>query len=162
MQLRFTANTRYATIASAACLWTCTDSLVSSRSWFQPRARAFLFDDDSIYYFYFLSSKYAISLLTILECMIESFKRGGGRMKKTHSPPKEVDVTELLKQAEMSVAEAAKVLELSPKTVYRLIDENALVVSRRKTATMGVFISTASILKFMREVQLRHIPAKVR
>lgn len=83
-------------------------------------------------------------------------------MKKTHSPPKEVDVTELLKQAEMSVAEAAKVLELSPKTVYRLIDENALVVSRRKTATMGVFISTASILKFMREVQLRHIPAKVR
>lgn len=81
-------------------------------------------------------------------------------MKKTHPPKKEVNVTELLKQAEMSVAEAAKVLELSPKTVYRLIDENALVVSRRKTATMGIFVSTASVLKFMRDVQLRQVPVK--
>jgi DNA-binding XRE family transcriptional regulator len=82
-------------------------------------------------------------------------------MQKT-TLPKDERMNELLKQDEMTVAEAAEVLGLSRQTVYRLIDENALVVSRRKTATMGVFVSTASILKFMRDVQLRHVPAKVR
>ena len=77
-------------------------------------------------------------------------------MKKL-TPPEDEGMNDLLKRKELSVAQAAKVLDLSRQTVYKLIDEQALLVSRRKTATMGIFVSTSSIIKYIRDVQLRDI-----
>lgn len=71
-----------------------------------------------------------------------------------------MSMDDLLKQKDLSVAQAARILDLSRQTVYRLIDENALVVSRRKTATMGVFVSTISVVNYARNVQLRNLPYK--
>lgn len=81
-------------------------------------------------------------------------------MNKTTPSKDKPSVNDLLKQPDMTVAEAAEVLGLSRQTVYRLIEENALTVSRRKTATMGVFVSTASVIAYMRDVQLRSVPVK--
>lgn len=69
-------------------------------------------------------------------------------------------MNELLKQKELTVAQVARVLDLSRPTVYRLIEENALAISRRKTATMGVFVSTISVVNYARNVQLRDLPYK--
>jgi len=75
-------------------------------------------------------------------------------------PQRKPDMSELLKKKELTVAEAAQVLELARPTVYRLIDENALTVTRRKTATMGIFLSTASVVNYARNVQLRNLSFK--
>jgi len=69
-------------------------------------------------------------------------------------------MNDLLKQKELTVAEAAQVLELSRQTVYKLIDETALTVTRRKTATSGIFLSTSSVVNYARNVQLRALPFK--
>lgn len=81
-------------------------------------------------------------------------------MSKTTPPKPKPMPNDLLKQKELSVAEAAQLLELSRQTVYKLIDEKALAVSRRKTATMGVFVSTSSVVDYMRKVQLREVPTR--
>lgn len=73
----------------------------------------------------------------------------------------QMPMNKLLKQ-DMNVAEAAQMLGLSRQTVYKLIGENALTVSRRKTATMGVFVSTESVIRYMRNVQLRQLPGTKR
>ena len=81
-------------------------------------------------------------------------------MTKRTAPRDADKMNELLKQKELSVAEAAQVLELSRQTIYRLIEENALSVTRRKTATMGIFVSTSDVVRYARTVQLRSIPFK--
>lgn len=77
-------------------------------------------------------------------------------------PPRKPDMNDLLKKKELTVAEVAQVLELARPTVYRLIEDekSPLVVTRRKTATMGIFISTASVVNYARNVQLRNLPLK--
>ena len=78
-------------------------------------------------------------------------------MTKSTPPKDDGDMNDLLKQKDLSVAQAAQILDLSRQTVYRLIEENALSVSRRKTATMGVFVSTVSVVDYARKVQLRNL-----
>lgn len=75
-------------------------------------------------------------------------KDNGGRMN------------DLLKQPDMTVSEAAEVLGLSRQAVYALIERNKITVARRKTERNGVFVSTESVIQFMRKDQLRQVPAK--
>lgn len=81
-------------------------------------------------------------------------------MPKRTPPKDKIPMSELLKQKELTVAEAAQVLELSNRTVYTLIEENALTVTRRKTALRGVFVSTSSVVNYARNVQLRNLSFK--
>ena len=72
------------------------------------------------------------------------------------------EMNELINKSELTVYEAATVLGLNPKTVYGLLDEMppALKITRRKTAKSGIFISTASVVSYARNVQLRDVPFK--
>lgn len=78
----------------------------------------------------------------------------------TVTAPKENErMSELLKKDEVSVAEAAELLGLSRQAVYTLIEQEDLDISRRKTAKRGIFVSIPSVVKYIKNVQLRHIPS---
>ena len=77
--------------------------------------------------------------------------------------PKKPEVTKmekLLKKPDLTIAQAAQVLDLSRPTVYKLIDAGDIKITRRKTLTFGFFVSTESVVRYARDVQLRQLPYK--
>lgn len=78
-------------------------------------------------------------------------------MKATVATPRtSKSMDELLKQEDMSVAEAADVLRVSKVTVYELLKQKQLT-AWRKTATQGTRVYTSSVIKYIKEVQKRAI-----
>lgn len=63
---------------------------------------------------------------------------------------------ELLRKKDLTVAEAAEMLDLSAPTVYRMVDAGDLDYWR-KTANSGIRIYTVSVLDYIKKVQGRSI-----
>ena len=71
------------------------------------------------------------------------------------------DMTDLLRKQDLTVSEAAQVLQISEPTVYRLVDGHELA-SWRKTANSGIRIYTKSVIEYIKNVQGREISAQAK
>lgn len=70
------------------------------------------------------------------------------------TPRANKSMDELLKQEDMSVAEAADVLRVSKVTVYELLKRKKLT-AWHKTETQGTRVYTSSVIKYIKDVQKR-------
>lgn len=63
-------------------------------------------------------------------------------------------MNELIAQKDLSVAQAAELLDVSEPTVYRMVDAKELDYWR-KTMRKGIRIYTSSVLNYIKTVQRR-------
>lgn len=81
-------------------------------------------------------------------------------MSKT-PPMKDETKMNLLQKKELTVQEAANVLNLSRQTVYNMMLRGEIQESSRTTLASGAKISTQSVIEFMRKTK-RPVPSKAK
>ncbi len=81
-------------------------------------------------------------------------------MSKT-PPMKDEAKMNLLQKKELTVQEAANLLNLSRQTVYNMMLRGEIQESSRTTLASGVKVSTQSVIEFMRKTQ-RPVPSKIK